>query len=56
MNTRAALDASGRAEAAYMPAPGDLTPFVGGRIDWSVLMMDSAGARASSPVGFDVVP
>jgi uncharacterized Ntn-hydrolase superfamily protein len=56
LSTRGKLDASGRAEAAYMPAPGALGAYVGGRLDWCVLIRDAAGRRASTPVGFDVVP
>jgi hypothetical protein len=56
LNTRGSLDAGGRAEAAYMPAPGALSAYVGGRLDWCALIADGAGRRASSPVGFDVIP
>jgi hypothetical protein len=56
LNTRGRLGPSGRSAAAYMPAPGALTPYVGGRIDWCALIADSSGPRRTAPVGFDVVP
>jgi hypothetical protein len=56
VNTSASLDGTGRAEAAFMPTPSQLSPWVGRRLDWSVVVFDPAGASASRPVGFDVVP
>jgi hypothetical protein len=56
LNTRGRLGPGGRSDAAYMPGPGALAPYVGGRIDWCALIADSAGPRRTVAVGFDVVP
>ena len=56
VNTASFLDGNGRAEAAFMPTPSQLTPWVGSRLDWSVVVFDPSGASASTPVGFDIVP
>lgn len=50
------LDASARAAAAFVPAPGQLLPWVGARIDWSVVVHGESGTTASAPVGFDILP
>jgi hypothetical protein len=55
-NTRAFLDENGRADAAFAPPPGLMTPYVGSRIEWSVLFFHAGGLSAAAPSGFDVVP
>jgi hypothetical protein len=55
-STRGFLDADGRAEAAFVPAPGDLTPWIGNRIEWSALLSGPNGYTATATAGFDVVP
>ncbi len=51
--TIGALDASGRAQATFVAAPGQLTPFVGRRIDWAAGITPS---HATNVAGFDVLP
>ena len=47
-----ALDGAGRAHSNLEIAPGALTPFLGGRLDFCALLP----GYATAPVGFDVVP
>jgi len=47
-----ALDGSGRAQSNLNVAPGALTPFLGGRLDFCALLP----GYATAPVGFDVAP
>ncbi len=51
--TIGALDASGRAQATFVAVPGQLTPFVGRRIDWAAGITPS---HATNVAGFDVIP
>ena len=47
-----ALDGAGRAHSNLEIAPGALTPFLGGRLDFCALLP----GYATAPVGFDVAP
>ncbi|MCH2105593.1 MAG: DUF1028 domain-containing protein [Planctomycetes bacterium] len=47
-----ALDAAGRAQSTLNIAPGALSPFLGGRLDFCALLP----GYATAPVGFDVAP
>jgi uncharacterized Ntn-hydrolase superfamily protein len=55
-NTRGFLDDNGRADAAFVPPPGLLAPYVGSRIEWSALFFHASGLSSAAPTGFDVVP
>ena len=46
------LDANGRVHSTLGVAPGALTPFLGGRLDFCALLP----GYATAPVGFDVAP
>jgi hypothetical protein len=50
------LDAEGRAEPVYAPAPGVLTALIGLRLEWSALLYGHGSALDSNVVGFDIVP
>ena len=58
----AARNTTGGSTRAAAPQPSSsalpqtLLPWVGSRIDWSVVVFTAKGASASAPVGFDVLP
>jgi len=54
--TKGTLDASGRAEATFLPTPRQLAPYAGGHLDWSAVVFTGTGALIAPPVGFDVLP
>jgi len=55
-STRGFLDGAGRAEAAFVPPAGFLTPFAGARLEWSVLFRGATGLAVAPASGFDVLP
>ncbi len=50
------LSDRGRAEGRLASSPGLLASLIGRRIDWTAVIFGADGARATDPVGFDVVP
>ncbi len=53
--TIGSLDASGRAAAGFVAAPGALVPLVGRRIDWAAVI-GPAPSSVTNVAGFDVAP
>jgi len=54
--TRGALDASGRAEAAFVVPPGALTSLIGRRLSWAAVLASGSKAATTEAVGFEVGP
>jgi hypothetical protein len=54
--THGFLDASGRAEGAFVAGPGQLLSLAGMRIDWAASVLGKGPPLGTNAVGFDVVP
>jgi hypothetical protein len=54
--TQGFLDASGRAEGAFVAGPGQLLSLAGARIDWAAVVLGKGPPLATNAVGFDVLP
>jgi uncharacterized Ntn-hydrolase superfamily protein len=54
--THGFLDASGRAEGAFVAGPGQLLALAGMRIDWAASVLGKGPPLATNAVGFDVLP
>jgi hypothetical protein len=54
--TRGVLDASGRAEAAFVAPPGVLVALIGRRLSWAAVLANGAKSATTGAVGFEIVP